>query len=127
MAEILTRYGHSHMVDPDSEWITSKLLRELRTEQFEEPDDEHTQVSVSNEHWSVTVQVSGLVIFDNIDLDEGETSDLPETMYLRNLPDSQLIALWKATVRGDRKILSSFHWQSLEDLPPFQSHYYRSG
>jgi hypothetical protein len=87
--------------DPTDEWITSRLIAELRTEQFDEPDNEHTQVSVGNEHWSVTAQVSGLITFDNMDLLEGEPSDLPETMHLRDIPDSQLIAIWQAVVRGD--------------------------
>ena len=83
MATINTRYGYSAPVsDPNDEWITRKLIAELRTEQFDEPDNDHTQVSVGNEHWAVTAQVSGLITFDNMDLLEGEESDLPETMYL---------------------------------------------
>jgi hypothetical protein len=49
MTTINTRYGYSATVsDPNDEWITGKLIAELRTEQFDEPDDEHTQVSVGN-------------------------------------------------------------------------------
>src|SRR5262245_46696099 len=45
MATITTRYGYSELVtDPDDPWIVRKLIAELRTEQFDEPDDEHTQV-----------------------------------------------------------------------------------
>jgi hypothetical protein len=52
MATINTRHGYSQPVsDPDDPWITRKLIAELHTEQFDEPDDEHTQVSVGNEHW----------------------------------------------------------------------------
>ena len=55
MARIKTRYGYSQQVsDPDDPWITRKLIAELRSEQFDEPDDEHTQVAVGNEHWSVS-------------------------------------------------------------------------
>ena len=68
MARIKTRYGYSELVsDPDDPWITRKLIAELRTEQFDEPDDEHTQVSVANEHWAVTAQVSGLITCENLD------------------------------------------------------------
>jgi len=127
MASIITRYGHSESVqDTADEWITWKLIAELRTEQFDEPDDEHTQVSVSSEHWSVTAQVSGLITFDNIDLLEGKPSDLPETMHLRDIPDSQLIEIWHAVVRGDLAALLDHPWQPLDDLVPYESDFYRN-
>jgi hypothetical protein len=126
VAEIISRYGHSEDVsDPNSEWITHRLLSELRTEQFDEPDDEHTQVSVGNEHWAVTAQVSGLVTFDNLDLLEGIDSTLPETMYLRDIPDETLIAIWQAAVREDEPALLAHPWRRLEELPPYSRDYYR--
>jgi|GEM_PF-1847202 len=128
MASILSRYGHSERIrTPDDPWVTKRLLAELRTEQFDEPDDEHTQVAVSNEHWAVTAQVSGLVTFDNLDLLEGVESDLPESMYLRDIPDDQLIAIWQAVVREDRPLLLSYPWRSLDQLPPYVKDFYRSG
>jgi hypothetical protein len=128
MAQIISRYGHTETVtDPGSEWVTHRLLTELRTEQFDEPDDEHTQVSVGNEHWAVTAQVSGLVTFDNLHLLEGVDSDLPESMYLRDLADETLISIWRAVVLEDRQSLLSYQWCSLAELPPFSRDYYRSG
>ena len=128
MATIITRYGYSQAVsDPSDDWITRKLIVELRTEQFDEPDNEHTQVSVGNEHWAVTAQVSGLITFDNMDLLEGEESDLPETMHLRDIPDEQLIRIWQAVVRGDKQALLEHPWQPLSALPAFASDYYRGG
>ena len=126
MATINTRYGHSqHVSDPDDPWITRKLIAELRSEQFDEPDDEHTQVSVVNEHWGVTAQVSGLITFDNMDLLEGESSDLPATMHLRDIPDSQLVRIWQAVVRGDEGTLRGHPWKPLADLPPYVRDFYR--
>lgn len=126
MASINTRYGHSQSVDdPNDEWVTATLLCELRNEQFGEPDDEHTQVSVGNEHWAVTAHVSGLITFDNLDLLEGEPSDLPETMHLRDVPDTQLIAIWQAVIRGDRDALLDHQWQSFDELPAYNTDYYR--
>ena len=126
MASINTRYGSSQkVVDPGDAWIRQKLIQELRTEQFDEPDDEHTQVSVSNEHWSVTAQVSGLITFDNIDLLEGMPSDLPENMYLRDLSDDELIAIWTAVVREDKGALLAHGWKQLEELQPHQRDFYR--
>ena len=127
MAEILTRYGHSESVDdPNSEWITRKLISELRTEHFDTPDDEHTQVSVSNEHWSVTAQVSGLITFDNMDLLEGEPSELPETMHLRDIPDSELIELWQAVIRSDEEAFMRPVWKAIDELPPYERDFYRN-
>jgi hypothetical protein len=126
MATIKTRYGHSQPVnDPNDDWIIRRLIAELRTEQFEEPDDEHTQVAVGNEHWVVTAQVSGLITFDNLDLLEGEESDLPETMHLRDIADEQLIRIWQAVVRGDRTALLEHPWRSFESLAPYVTDYYR--
>jgi hypothetical protein len=126
MATINARYGYSQAVsDPNDDWITRKLIAELRTEQFDEPDDEHTQVSVGNEHWAVTAQVSGLITFDNMDLLEEKESDLPEEMHLRDIPDEQLMCIWQAVVRGDKDSLLEHPWKQLNDLPPFVRDYYR--
>ncbi len=128
MATINTRYGYSQPIsDPNDEWITRKPIAELRTERFDEPDDEHTQVSVGNEHWAVTAQVSGLITFDNMDLLEGEESDLPEEMHLRDIPDDQLVRIWQAVVRGDKDALLEHPWKPLSDLPPYVRDYYRGG
>ncbi len=128
MARIKTRYGYSQQVsDPDDPWITRKLIAELRSEQFDEPDDEHTQVAVGNEHWSVTAQVSGLITFDNMDLLEGEQSDLPENMHLRDIPDAQLVRIWQAVVRGDKAALLEHPWKPLSGLPPTVRDFYRVG
>jgi hypothetical protein len=126
MATINTRYGYSQPVsDPDDPWITRKLIAELRSEQFDEPDDEHTQVSVGHEHWAVTAQVSGLITLDNMDLLEGEESDLPEEMYLRDIPDEQLVRIWQAVVRGDKGALLEHPWNALRELPPSKRDFYR--
>lgn len=128
MAEIVSRYGRSIDVsNPSSKWITQRLLAELRTEKLDEPDNEHTQVSVGNEHWAVSAQISGLITFDNIDLLEGVESDLPESMYLRNIPDETLIAIWQAIVTENRESLLAHPWRPLEELPPFSGDFYRQG
>ncbi len=128
MASINTRYGYSQPVsDPNDPWITHKLIAELRTEQFGEPDNEHTQVSVGNEHWAVTAQVSSLITFDNMALLEGEESDLPEEMHLRDIPDEQLVRIWQSVVRGDKNSLHGHPWKPLSELPPYVRAYYRGG
>ena len=128
MTIMYRRYGCSQPVsDPNDPWITEKLIAELRSEQFDEPDDEHTQVSVGNEHWAVTAQVSGLITFDNMDLLEGEESDLPAEMHLRDIPDEQLVRIWQAVVRGDKNSVIADSWKALNELPAYARDYYRSG
>ncbi len=129
MATIKSRYGYTATIgDPADEWIQRRLIGELRTEQCDEPDDEHTQVFVSNEHWAVTAQVSGLVTFDNMDILEGELSDLPESMFLRDIPDEQLVAIWQETVRLDKQALRKHGWKlTIDDLPSYICDFYRSG
>ena len=80
---------------------------------------------VSNEHWGVTAQVSGLITFDNLDLLEGEESDLPEDMRLRDIPDAQLVRIWQAVVRGDKGALLEHSWKPLSGLPPYVRDFYR--
>ena len=101
-------------------------MAELRDEKFDEPDDEHTQVSVGNEHWAVTAQVSGLITFDNIDLLEGVPSELPASMYLRDVSDETIKAIWRAVIGANEKVLLSFAWAPLGELNPYQKDYYRN-
>jgi hypothetical protein len=128
MATINTRYGYSQPCsDPGDPWFIRKLIAELRTEQFDEPDNEHTQVSVGNEHWAVTAQVSGLITFDALDLLEGEESDLPGQRHLRDIPDEPLVRIWQAVVRGDQEALLAHPWKELSELPPYKRDFYRVG
>ncbi len=128
MTTYMTRYGYSSQIDESNfEKVAADLIEELRTEQYEEPDDEHTQVSISNEHWSITAQVSGLITFDNIDMLEGNESEMPENMYLRNISDSKLTRLWLSVVENNPINLLSSNWVQLEQLPEYSIDFYRSG
>jgi hypothetical protein len=127
MAEIKTRYGYSQTIDdPNDEWIVRKLIAELRNEQFEEPDDEHTEVAVGNELWAVTAKVSGLIVFENIDRLKGKESDLPDEMYLRDIPDERLIHIWQAVVCSDKDAILKYPWKSFSELPIYVRDFYRS-
>ena len=126
LASYQTRYGYSNSVDePNLQKVMTDLLEELRTEEFEEPDDEHTQVSIGNEHYSVTAQVSGLITFDNMDVLEGLQSSLPEVLYLRDIPDEDLRAVWRAVVAQDEKTIFSYPWTRLDELQPYVRDFYR--
>jgi hypothetical protein len=122
-----TRYGNSAEL-PDAMFgtVARGLLDELKAEPDTGPDDDHTEVSISNEHWSMSAQVSGLITFDNLYLLEGFPSDLPEQMFLRDVPDDTLTAIWRATASGDAAGLMAFGWLPFEQLAPFAQHYYRT-
>jgi hypothetical protein len=51
----MNRYGD----DADIPTVVDDLLGELETEQFEEPDNEHAEVSVRFQEWALSVHVSG--------------------------------------------------------------------
>lgn len=122
-----SRYGHCSSVEESNlDGVMSDLLAELKTERFDEPDDEHTQVSIGNEHYAVTAQVSGLITFDNLDLLEGIESRLPESMYLRDIPDEDLKAIWWAVAHQDEKVLFAFPWLAFAKLPSHKRDFYRS-
>ena len=122
-----SRYGQCDRVEDSSlDAVMYDLLAELKMEMLHEPDDEHTQVSISNEHYSVTAQVSGLITFDNIDLLEGDESPHPEVMYLRDIPDEDLKIIWWAIAHGDEQTLFAFSWSTGDSLPPYTRDFYRS-
>ena len=121
-----TRYGFSDSVNESNlQKVMSDLLEELRTEEFEKPGDEHTQVSIGNEHYAVTAQVSGLITFDNMDVLEGLDSPHPEVIYLRNLPDDDLRTIWAAVVAQNEEVIFSYPWAKLDELLPSSCDYHR--
>lgn len=121
-----TRYGFSDSVtELNLQKVMSDLLEELRSEELEEPDDEHTQVSIGNEHYAVTAQVSGLITFDNMDVLEGIDSPHPEVIYLRNLADDDLRTIWAAVAVQDEKVIFSYPWVKFDELLPYSCDYYR--
>ncbi|MBO9686827.1 MAG: hypothetical protein J7598_09455 [Mitsuaria chitosanitabida] len=125
MAHYYKRHGeHGEVTTSNLGQVVAALLKDLRTDPGD-PDDEHGQVSIGNAHWSVSADVSGLITFDNIDLLEGEPSDLPEVLYLRDVPDDALLALWRAAVDEDLAALTSFPWVERDQLPPYVSDFYR--
>ena len=126
MAVIFSRYGASYQItDPNDPWIIRRLIQDLRTEQHDEPDDEHDQVSVGNDRWGVTAQVSGLITLERMDQLDGKAATAT-TRHLRDIPDEQLVLIWQAIVRDDDDALLGQPWQSLDELPPPTTDYYRS-
>jgi hypothetical protein len=62
------RYGgmNHHGDGADIPAVVAELLEELETERFEEPDNEHTEVSVRFEQWTLSVHVSGLISLQDL-------------------------------------------------------------
>ena len=126
MAIARFRAGGREDVDENNfDNIVKLLINNLRTEEFEEPDDEHTQVSIANDHWGVTAQVSGLISFDNMNRLFGRESDLPREMFQRDIPDAELKKIWLSVVKINQVHLLESDWVQFEQLPAYTADYYR--
>jgi hypothetical protein len=127
--ETRTRYGYeeAHGADADVAQVIATLLDELGYEEFDEPDDEHTQVSLSNGGWGITVQVSGLVTLDNLSWITGSIEDKPiESLYMRDVPRDQLILLLSALTQGEFETVLAASWVPYDRLSAYERDYYRA-
>ena len=129
-----SRYGAQSLytLADNPEKIARGLLNELRTEQFEEPDDEHTEVSISREDWAISVTVFGRVTLIDLSWITGSENDHPknarhmmDNLYMRDVPDDKLIQLMAALVRGEIDRVRSADWRTAAKLPPYVRPYYR--
>ena len=126
--ETKLRYGHqeTHADDSDVRTIIWSLLNELTHEEFDEPDDEHTQVAVSRGDWAITVQVSGLVTLDDLSWITGSPDDQPTpSFYLRDVPDARLVGLLEALAQGNIENVLKAGWLPFDELPPYTRDFYR--
>jgi len=120
---IKSRYGslEDRGDDVDIEAVVEDLIQELETEQFEEPDDEHYQVAVCFGNWGITVFVSGL-----IGLDDLTGTAVPfNSLYLRATDRSAVVRLLCQLARGEIEQVRSAGWTAFENLPPYQSDFFR--
>lgn len=128
---IKTRYGAMEQFDDgaDIPTIVEQLIRELETEQFDEPDDEHTQVAVSNEDWSVTVQVSGLMTLSDMRLIEAMVRDpsikLPEELHIRAKSRQEAFDMLSMMARGEIEAVRSAPWSLFDQVPPYERDLFR--
>jgi hypothetical protein len=126
--EIKTRYGYIEKFNDnaDSERITEGLIQELETEQFDEPDDEHTQIAVSYENLAVIVDISGLIILDDLSSITGSPEDiLSESFYIRDLPRTEVFALLVELAKGNISKVRDMNWLSFDKLPPYERDFFR--
>lgn len=113
------RYGGTTDInEPDAlEDVIDRLIHQLRTEEFEEPDDEHTRVSLSCGDFAIEIQVSGRVSF--VDL------SCYTTLYLRDVPDHILRQLLVDLAHARFEQVQSAGWLARDALPPYERDFYR--
>lgn len=129
------RYGAQETVrvSPLLRETLRRLLAELATEQFSEPDNEHTQVAVTHSSgWLLTVDVSGLVTWENAErvvrqaLGEAiETEEGLVPRYLRDVPKEALINLLTWLAQGKIEKVKALPWSTWDTLPPYVQDYFR--
>jgi hypothetical protein len=128
---IKTRYGAMEQFDDraDIPAIVERLIWELETEQFDEPDDEHTQVAVTNEGWSVTVQVSGLMTLSDMRLIEAMVNDpsieLPEELHIRARSRREAFDMLLMMARGEVESVRPAPWTTIDEVPPYGGDLFR--
>ncbi|MBN9284963.1 MULTISPECIES: hypothetical protein [unclassified Flavobacterium] len=97
--------------------IMTLLIDELKSEKYAiDRENAEFKVTIYNKRWAIAASISGLVIFENKELDEMRYSSLPLKMYLYNIDDEKLKLLWLATLYNDYAKILREDWKSLEEL-----------
>jgi hypothetical protein len=120
-----TRYGamQTYSDGADIPAIVEWLIRELETEQFAEPDDEHYQVAIGHGDWAVTVTVYGLMILD--DLRETVGGQPGPELFKRAGSREEAVALLTLMARGQVEAVRSAGWVPRDQVPPWQRDLFR--
>ncbi len=113
--------------------VARKLVAELRVEEFDEPDDEHTAVSISRDDWTISVVVFGRVTLQDQSWISGIETDDPKNanhkvddLHMRDVPDEELIALMADLARGNIDRVRCANWYTADELAPFVRAFYRN-
>ena len=127
--EIKTRYGAMLKVEDSGKAaeVVDDLLEELSTEEFEEPDDEHTQVALCHSDWSLTAQVSGLLTLDDLSwITAGRSVDeMIPSLYLRATSRGQVRDLLLAMAEGRLDEVKRAGWREYDLVPPWTKDLFR--
>lgn len=118
-----SRYGamESHPDTADVAAVVESLIRELETEQFDEPDDEHHQVAVGHGDWAVTATVYGLMILDDL---RDPPDDGPE-LYKRATSREEVVGLFTLMARGQIEAVQAASWTPRDQVPPWERDLFR--
>ena len=128
--QIRSRYGYTSTPSPeDLREAIASMLRELRTERYEEPDNEHTRVAMThNENVCIEIKVDGMVtLVDLRFLTTPADAIVPQEVYIADIPDDQMTALLVALAQGDYETVLAAGWGSKSELPPYKGDFYRMG
>jgi hypothetical protein len=120
-----TRYGavESYPDDADIPAIVESLIRELETEQFEEPDDEHYQVAIGYGDWAVPVTVYGLMILDDMrELPNGPPG--PE-LFKRAASREEAVTLLTLMAQGEIDAVRKAGWVPRDQVPAWKRDLFR--
>lgn len=127
--KIRSRYGYTSTPTPDTyREAFAGLLQELRTERYEEPDNEHTRVGIEHGDVYIEIQVDGMVtlgdfraLFKKTRRDAITAKDV----YLADVPDERMLEILMALAAGDHQTVLAAGWGPKSDLPPHTADFYR--
>jgi hypothetical protein len=103
--------------------VVESLIRELETEQFEEPDDEHYQVAIGHGDWAVTVTVYGLMILD--DMREPPDGESAPELFKRAASRQEAAHLLTLMARGEVEAVRAAGWVPRDQVPPWERDLFR--
>jgi len=119
------RYGGMKRYTDDGEisTVVESLIRELETEKFAEPDEEHCQIAIGYGDWAVTVMVSGLMVLD--DMRERPNERLPSELFKRAASREEAAQLLTLMARGEVEAVRKVGWVPREQMPPWERDLFR--
>lgn len=126
--EAKSRYGADEVFESDADIlaVVERLVGELESEAFDEPDDEHSQVAVSRGDWSLTVHVSGLMVLEDLRGITGSPDDvLAPALYRRAQSREEAVQMLSLAAAGRFEHLVAVGWTAFEGLAPPQRYLFR--
>ncbi len=111
-----TRYGamERHTDAAVIPAVVESLIRELETERFAQPDDEHYQVAIGYGDWAVTVTVYGLMMLD--DMRTTPNGFMP-SLYKRAASRQEAVDLLTLMARGEVEAVRAAGWVARDQVP----------
>ena len=120
-----TRYGSMERYEDDAAIpsVVESLIRELETEQYNEPDDEHYQVAIAHGDWVVTVEVYGLMILN--DMRELPGGGVTLELFKRAASRQEAADLLGLMARGEIAAVQAAGWVPRDQAPPWERDLFR--
>jgi hypothetical protein len=120
-----TRYGamESYSDEQVIPSVVEALIRELETEHYDEPDDEHNQVATGHGDWAVTVTVYGLMILN--DMRGIEDGHIAPELFKRAASREEAVSLLSLMAQGQVQKVRAAGWVPRDKLPPYERALFR--